>query len=295
MIATCITDRLGNQLFQYAIARGLAARNNTTVAIDKRYYDRNPPEGYFYGLDAFNIPQRIITKKEIKEYTGLSDSLIHKVIRKIVKGHQKSNPNYMYHEKFFHYDEEVNKLGDKVYLRGYWQSYKYFENVDREIREEFTFKYPVDRNEDVFARQILASNAVCLSIRRGDHLWHPETSKKYGTYSPEYYTKGLEIIKEKEKELTLFVFSDDIDWCSANLEFNHPTVFVKHQFDKPRFDYYLQLIAMCKHFIIPVSTFPWWGAWLSTNQNKIVIAPKVWFKDPVINTDDLFPQGWTRI
>lgn len=295
MIVAAISDRLGNQMFQYAAAKGLAAKQHTVVKIDKRYYDHHAPDGYFYGLDAFNIDQNLISNQEIKEYTGLSNTLLHKGIRKVYKNHQLANRNHIYDERFFHYDDEINKLGDKVYLRGYWQSYKYFEHIENEIRNDFRFKFPINVEQDDFAQQILQSNAVCLSIRRGDHLWHPVTSKKYGHCDAPYYTKGLEIISTKEKDLKLFIFSDDIDWCSQNIKFDYPTVFVKHQFEKPRFDYYLQLITLCKHFVIPVSTFPWWGAWMSNYKNKTVIAPKVWFTDDSVNTDDLFPDTWIRI
>lgn len=295
MIVVAINNRLGNQMFQYAAARSLAAMQNIELKIDKRYYAHNAPKGFFYGLDAFNIEQNFVTNAEIREYTGLSNLLVHKVIRRVVKGYQLNNPNYIYDERFFHYDDAINHLGNKVYLRGYWQSYKYFERSEQVIKCDFQFKSPIDVVTDTFAQQIINSNAVCLSIRRGNDLSQPANNKKFGHTSDEYYKTGLEIIAAKQKDIKLFIFSDDIEWCSQNLKFDYPTVFVKHQFASPRFDYYLQLIAMCKHFVIPVSTFPWWGAWLSNNPSKIVIAPKVWLNDATINTNDLCPPDWIRI
>lgn len=295
MIVAALRDRLGNQMFQYAAAKGLAAKQNTMVKIDKRYYDHHAPKNFFYSLDIFHLPQNFLSNREIREYTGLSNSLFHKGLRKLYKRHQLDNPNYIYDERFFQYDNEINSLVDKVYLRGYWQSNKYFSHIENDIKEDFKFKFPIQIEQDVFAKQIIDSNSVCLSIRRGEHIWNPIINKKYGQCDIKYYLKGLEIIGAKETNLNLFIFSDDIDWCSQNIKFDYPTVFVKHQFDKPRFDYYLQLMTLCKHFIIPVSTFPWWGAWLSDNKNKIVIAPKIWFTDSFINTDDLFPESWIRI
>jgi len=74
---------------------------------------------------------------------------------------------------------------------------------------------------------------------------------------------------------TLYVLSDDINWCRNNLRLtNEKTIFVDNDGpDSPIVD--LFIIAGCDCGIMSPSTFSWWGNWLGDmNKKRIVIAPK---------------------
>ena len=99
-----------------------------------------------------------------------------------------------------------------------------------------------------------------------------------------------------ESDRNVIVFSDDPSWCNEQELFSDDRFLISENTDN-RVD--LCLMTLCSDFIIANSTYSWWGAWLSNNPNKKVIAPVEWFgktgytKDH--NTDDLIPNEWTRI
>jgi len=92
-----------------------------------------------------------------------------------------------------------------------------------------------------------------------------------------------------------FVFTndDDNDWTKENLNLKFPTIYVDHN-DKNNYYEDLRLMSQCKHAICSNSSWAWWGAWLITNPQKIIYAPKKWF-NVNINTCDLFPPSWILV
>ncbi|MEM7514287.1 MAG: alpha-1,2-fucosyltransferase, partial [Bacteroidota bacterium] len=114
----------------------------------------------------------------------------------------------------------------------------------------------------------------------------------------EYYDKAIAYFQEEVDNPEIFVFSDDIEWCKENLQYKLPLTFVGHEYKGKRFGKYLYLMSLCKHFIIPNSTFGWWAAWLSRNEQKKVVMPKPWalhsdYFPPYIFTEGCVKMSWT--
>lgn len=283
---------LGNQMFQYAAARSLALRHNVPLKLDLSFLESsqvgNTPRQF--ALECFAISATKASHYEVMLMSARGEnrpkSIFFSAIQKILCCSQ-------YSERFFHFDPEVLCLPDKVYLEGYWQSERYFVEHAELIRREFTVKHPLLGRNIEFADEIASVNAISLHVRRGDYVTDTTTNAVHGVCAPDYYRKAAEMVARGVENPRFFLFSDDPGWAADNLKLSHPVVCIGHNIDAPHED--LRLMSLCKHHIIANSSFSWWGAWLSGNPDKIVIAPKRWFNNPAINTDDLTPARWYRI
>lgn len=278
---------MGNQMFQYCYGLNLAKKYNTKFYLDTSFLlDRKPKENFVFR--DFDLE---IFKLDDEYYGGTINYPVPKYLKFINFLLPLSLKNY-YKEASFEFDNNSTKISQKnIYFEGYWQSPKYFNESINEIISSFEFNVAFSENVLDKLREIENSNSVCINVRRGDFV----NNNFHGTMGIDYYHKALALLlKETGKELKLFVFSDDVEWCKNNLQFGQETDFVGHEYKGEKFSSYLYLMQACKYFIIPNSSFAWWAAFLSKSPNKIIYAPKNWFNS-TLNTSDLIPSNWIRI
>jgi hypothetical protein len=131
-------------------------------------------------------------------------------------------------------------------------------------------------------------------VRRGDYVSNSVTTDFHGLCDIQYYKHAIEKINLEIPNPTFYIFSDDKGYVKEIFQEQKNIVFIEHiPFDFEE----LLLMSYCKHNIIANSSFSWWGAWLNTNINKIVIAPRRWFANNSMNqqTMDLLPKTWEKL
>lgn len=283
---------LGNQMFEYAAAYVAAKHNKAELKIDNLYYkDTSKRFHRFeyrpYALSLFKIPSTIATHSEINKF--IFPRCKNKYIYHLFK-HFHRDRNIFDENTLPTYKQLVNIPTTEAYLTGFFQKYEYFGNDIADIEQIFQFKENLpSTHKDIsdFIKQ--TPNSVCVVFRRGDYVNHPVL----GIIGLDFYFKAIALLQKQIPDLHLFVFSDDIPWCINNFKPQNCHVsFVDPKYTGPFGGYYLQLMMLCNHFIIPNSTYPYWAALLSKqNPNKIVIAPKLWYKgqDPKIRNQILPP------
>lgn len=268
--------RLGNQMFQYAGLRGIAANRGYDWLIPRpdSYGDSN------YGLfDCFEMGS-----VEEKNFGKLNAPSI-------------ATGQFHFSQDFF------DGCPDNTNLHDYFTTEKYFANIKDVIRKDFSFKKEILEPCKEIVDEL--ENPIFMHVRRGDYVVNPSA---HPMCPISYYEKALELFDENSPVL---VFSDSIEWCKEQ-EFFQGDRFMLSEYDEkysqtadtllgrqntliPYFD--LCMMTLCNGGIIANSTMSWWGAWLMENKTQPIVAPKPWFGTHYndYNMNDLLPDGWVEV
>jgi len=169
--------RLGNQLFQFAATKGIAAKH--------KYEFKIPIENHelincftLRSLDAINF--------------GIN------------------NVHQQYHERFFNFDKVLfDQCPDNIDLFGYFQSEKYFSHIAQESRFDLKFKPEILKTAFTFLENLTKEPIISLHVRRTDYVNHPRHG---GCCTNEYYSNALDLFDE---QLKVVVVSDDPLWIKT--------------------------------------------------------------------------------
>lgn len=294
MIITRLIGGLGNQLFQYATARRLAHLHDVPLKIDTSgFIDYTLHK---YSLHPFNIIEDIASAYDLYLIKKPYRKRLNQPFKFLKYAILRKNQITPIIDQTMGFYPEILSLPDNVYLDGYWQSEKYFKDIDQIIRTDFSIKRLPDKLNIKIGEQIADSESVSIHIRRGDYVNNPQTNQIHGVCSLEYYQKAISEMLMRIDRPKFYVFSDAPAWAKANISVESPIVFLTHNDASKNYED-LRLMSMCNHHIIANSSFSWWGAWLSKNSEKIVVAPKKWFASEPLNvlTEDLIPSSWELI
>ncbi|MBX3749525.1 MAG: alpha-1,2-fucosyltransferase [Opitutaceae bacterium] len=304
MIITRLNGGLGNQMFQYAAGLALAEARRTVLKLDVSWFREDPTyEAHNrYALSCLNVTEQFATDEEIGRCRGTPFTRTERWLGKVAArlrlrqiaaryaetGHWHPAPTFRFYPEF-------HALPDFSFIEGTFQSEKFFAPIAPLVRLHFSLRYPAPPGVQAVADRIRSGGPSALvHFRRGDYARNPTFKDAIGVLGPGYYERALRHLRERHPDVTLYVFSDDIDTIAREFRTDLPHVFVRevahwHSYDK------IRLMSLCDHAIISNSTFAWWGAWLNPRPDRTVIAPEPWFVNSVHDTRDLVPERWTRL
>lgn len=284
VINTKVVGGVGNQLFCYFAGYGLARKFNYDLSIDVSDI-RKGRSVHNVSIESFQLPGNFISINET--FLSLFFKRTFNYLNRKLSLNLGLNSNY--HSSVIGYDPNLDTINGPVKLNGYYQTFRYFERISKEV-------LPLKlKNESEWFKTTLKvlqeSDFVSIHIRRGDY---EKLSQNYGLLTETYYRRAIEKIEDLSIKGRFVIFSDDID--KAREVLSDLVTEETYWIDPPSGVSPAESLILMSHAtanIIANSTFSWWGAALNTKKSA-VIAPSKWFRN-MEDPQDLYPPEWHLI
>jgi len=193
-----------------------------------------------------------------------------------------------------------------IMFDGYFQSYKYFENYQKNIFSLIRLELQQNTIADEFPLYCKTENTYDISMhfRLGDykHVQHCHNILpiEYYQKSLEYIVNNIQQLNSKNIRVLFFCEGEDNEHVFSQINIltsNFPNIeFLKVDDLIPDWKQLL-IMSLCDSNIIANSTFSWWGAYFGDKNDRIVTYPSQWFGPSLSlnKVDDMFPLNWTKI
>ena len=294
---------MGNQMFQYAVARRLQIEYGAKIICDlsKFSYRGSDATKRAYCLDQFDLSSDIIYKK------AFIAKVIFKIKNRILFERLKNKTNdekYLELTKagifmpigYYNFYQESKTNKKHLYISGLFQAHEYFDEILTELRKDFSLKSEPNSEIKKLLEKIKTQNSVCVHWRRGDYLSEKWRDSLF-VCDESYYDRAMDRIGERIKEPVFYIFTnseEDAHYIQNNHHFPYPVKYINLMLKEKHTDIDdFRLMTVCRHFIISNSTFSWWAQYLSSNPEKIVCAPSVWNKK--VKVVDFYQKEWEII
>ena len=140
-----------------------------------------------------------------------------------------------------------------IYYHGYWINKNWLGSYKDILLKELSFPEIPTVSAKAYADQIMTTPSVAVHVRRGDYVdlgWQ---------LSQDYYAKAMYDMSQKVNGFTLFVFSDDLQWCqehAKDLGFDYASKVVYVEGNTGQNSYVdMQLMSMCEGMVLSNSAF----------------------------------------
>lgn len=273
-----VTGGLGNQMFIYAFYLRMKK------SFPEVWLDLSDIAHYkvHYGYEmnhVFNLPHT-----EFCIAQPLKKVLEFLFFKTLLERKHPSGTHWAFEKKYF---------WPLIYFKGFYQSERYFADIQDEVRKTYTFdlSHASSRSLQMMQQIDADPNAVSLHVRRGDYLKKEHWDSVGCVCQEPYYRNAVEAMGSRVQDPVYYVFSEDIAWVKENLSLPKAVYIDWNKGEDSWQD--MLLMSHCRHHIICNSTFSWWGAWLNPRKDKVVMIPARWFNHG--DYSQIYPQDWVKI
>ena len=278
-IVVKMTGGIGNQLFGLAAGLNQARRLSCRLVLDARAFGATEIRSFELGdlgyeviqptLSQARIPSKFQFPKRAKSFEGLQ----------------------VFKEAGFDYDDSINQVRPGTLLTGYFQSFKYFSEVESELLEI------LESSNSIYDKTSLRGNVlpeVTMHVRRGDYL-DEKTIRFHGLATNSFFNRSLNFLGSSFDSAKVKIYSDSPELIDIR---EYKTNFDLSLVDDSSLSSIETLRAMAhgEAFIMSNSSFSWWGAWLMNMRGGSgpVIAPRPWFASG-LSAHDLLRPDWITL
>lgn len=279
MIRVILNGRTGNNFFQYAAGRALALKHGTRLVLDGSWSDNTHANQFQHLL---RLPVAATYERRLTRTK--------RAFRKVLQvGPETIYQGSFYLESSPEFDPSFHELPESTVLGGFFQSPKYFEEIEPKLRKELDLqRISIPAASQNFEDNLRSQPTVSIHIRRGDYLTVSNTQ----CLTPDYHELAIRHFRDTLENPRFCIFSDDIPWCRR--KFSGPEFFfcdLEGASGDPLHD--LRLMSACHHHIIVNSSYSWWAAWLNDSPGKSVVSPVMWMNN--FSSESVIPKSWIAL
>jgi len=277
IVVASLFGGVGNQLFCWAAGLALAERAGLCLVLECGSYERDP-YGRTFALHRLGIRQSTKSYNYTERFAIRALARVSQARRgafRVPGCTVLTEPGGVVNPALL-----KGKITGRCYLRGYWQSPRYFEAFRDRIRQAITLKPCADH--------LRSPDSVCVHIRS-----YKESQSQH--LPREYYRAAYAECFRRLRNPHFVVYSDDFGWAKAHGMVPdayqvggtlHATACAAHDL--------CDLISMSsfQNFVIANSTFSWWAAYLAGKEAWVqapAVARRCWFQS------DPLPGDWHQL
>ena len=280
---------IGNQLFQYAVGRQLSADLKCPLEINLDWFERET-----YRQSIFGEFEHLGTLAPSTRWRRNVENLSVWTRSHLGYGPGKSVDTALriYREKPRQFDPNVLQQSVGISLRGYFQSPKYFDGIEEQVRAEVAdLSKPSTQFRLLHSELSQDGTWASLHVRLGDYR-EPENVRQFGLLNRRYYEQALQLVLESTSIERILLFSDQPEHARHLLPVDFPIEVLPNIERLSDFEALL-LMSLANAVIMANSTFSWWAAFLGNKPCRLVIAPRPWFLS--VDRSDLLLPNWISI
>ena len=187
-----------------------------------------------------------------------------------------------------------------IYVEGHYESEKYF-NTNRDLLlNEFQIKSNEKLTKNKYHDFIIKNKeriiSICVRTNRYSERIKNKTNKisksksdMFTNENIDYIYRAIKNFPKKIENPIYLLWSNDFKNLHEYFS-DKKFIFIENDQDKTIMDFHL--LTLCQNFIVGPTSFHWWGAWLSKQDDKICVKPKN--INPSSNVD-FWPESWISL